>query len=123
GPDRRGARGREQVLPRRRRRDLERRAVEQPRVARAAIVVGDERVAGEEEAEEEGVLRRAERERVRRSLARAAGEEEDRAARLAGGRELLDVQADRPRQCAGTVERDEDGRAKEAGRRSARRSP
>ena len=64
GTDRRCARGREQILARRSGGDLERGAVEEAGVAGAAVVVGDERVAREEEAEDERVVRRAERERV-----------------------------------------------------------
>ena len=59
-------------------RHLERGAVEEPRLAGAAVVVGDERVPREEELEERGGRRRAEAEDVRRPLARAARDQEHR---------------------------------------------
>ena len=89
-----------------------RRAVERAGLARAAVVVGDERVPGEESAPVRGL--QAEVERLRGGLARPAGEHDHHAARLADRRELLDVE----RHLAGggvrVVERDAQRRADEA---------
>ena len=61
-----------------------------PGLARAAVVVGDERVPGEESAPVRGL--QAEVERLCGGLARPAREHDHHAARLADRRELLDVE-------------------------------
>ena len=52
---------------------------------------------------------------MRRALAGAAGDEEQRPPLRAVGREVLDVEGDRPRDAAGPVERDRHDRALKAG--------
>src|SRR5439155_25270961 len=84
---------------------LEVRAVEQARVAGAAVVVGGERVAGEEEGVELDGRGVTEAEDVGRSLAGPTRDQEDRAARRAGRRQDLDVERDGARHHAGAVER------------------
>ncbi len=115
GADRRCAAGRRELLLVGADRALEDRAVDQPGLAGAAVVVGDEAVAGEEVAVELHRRRRPETEDVRRALAGPAGDEEQRPPLGAVGREVLDVERDRPRDAAGPVERDGNDRALEAG--------
>ena len=93
------------LLGDRRGRGLQAGAVEQAGLAGAAIVVGDERVAREQALVERDAGGRAEVERLRRALARAAGDQEHRAARRAEGGHLFDVQRDGARNDAGRVER------------------
>ena len=100
-------------------RRLHRRAVEQTGITCSAVVVGDEGVAGEEEAEEAHRLVVVEPEHVRRALTRAAGDQEDGALRGSERGNDLDVQRDRPRDLPRAVERDDDGRADEARGRAA----
>ena len=116
-----GACGRRCALGVRRVRELERRAVEQSRRAGAAVVVGDERVPGEEVAVERDVRRRPEIEHVRRALAGTAREEEHDAAADSRVRHHLDVEGHRPRHDAAPVERHDDLRADHGCVRPARR--
>ena len=105
-----------------RRRALESRAPQHARVARAAVVVCDERVAREEVAVERGIGRRAEPEDVCGALTGAAGDEEDRPACDPERGQGLDVERDRARHDARAVERDDDSGAEEARRVSAGRA-
>ncbi len=95
-------------------RGLQRRTVEQARVAGAAVVVRDERVAGEEVVVERDFRRGPEAEHVRRALAGTAGEEEHGAAVDARARHDLDVKRHGARHDAGPVERHDDIRADDA---------
>ena len=95
-------------------------AVQQAGVAGATVVVGDERVPGEEEVVEVDSRRIAERVAARRALARPARDQEDRAARRSGCLKDLDVERDRARHDAGPVERDDHVGAEDAGRLAAR---
>ena len=101
-------------------RGLQLGAVEQAGIAGAAVVVRDERVAGEEIAVERHGAGVTEAEDVSGALAGAAGDQEDDAARRALRGQLLDVQRDCPREDAGAVERDDDRRAEHACRLAAR---
>ncbi len=87
-------------------------AVERAGLARAAVVVGDERVPGEESAPVRGL--QAEVERLRGGLARPAREHDHHAARLADRRELLDVERHLTGGGVRVVERDAQRRADEA---------
>ena len=106
----------------RRRGALQRGAVEHPGRARAAVVVGDERVAGEEAAvQRRRAARVTEAVDVGRALARPARDQEDHAARNALRGQFLDVQRDRARHDPGAIERDGKVGAEHAGRLAAGR--
>ena len=92
---------------------------EQPGCAGAAVVVRDERVSGEQEAEEVGAVGRAEVEHVRGPLSGPAGDEEDRPARRSGRCERLDVERDAPGDGPRPVEGHDDVGADETARRAA----
>ncbi|TML03217.1 MAG: DUF2520 domain-containing protein, partial [Actinobacteria bacterium] len=87
---------------------LERRAVDQPGLARTPIVERDERVAREHVLHQVAVEARRQVERPGRSLARPTGDQEHRSPRRAARRQNLDVEADRSGSRAGAVERNRD---------------
>ena len=91
-----------------------------PEAARAAVVVGDDRVVRKEEVVEGDAVGSSEVEDVGRALTRPAGDEEHRSERHAGRREHLDMEGDRPRHGAAPVERHDHRRAEQARRRPAR---
>jgi hypothetical protein len=85
-------------------RGLQRRAVQQSRLPRAAVVERDERVARHHVAQALDVGLRTEAERARRALAGTSGDEEHDASWRPLGRQNLDVERDRAGHAPAAIE-------------------